>query len=171
MVNFAQSIIFVLNNILSRVTPAPIPEQICPSYDHHSRIRHEGNRLIGMYQLPFQRPVEKCRNFYSHEVEEAIERLRKNIADPDLFRLFANAYPNTLDTMVKWKGFAHERGEDDEGLDETDEDLAFIITGDMCVASRTFIANSTDLIISQKCHVASRFCKSNPLVCACPYSF
>ena len=77
--------------------------------------------------------MEKCRNFYSREVEEAIERGRSKITDPDLFRLFENAYPNTLDTMVKWKGFARERDEEDAIMGETDEDLAFVITGDMCV--------------------------------------
>ena len=97
----------------------------CPSYEYHAKTRHEGNRSTGRLQLPFQRPVRECRNFYSWEVEETIERLRDKIRDPDLFRLFENAYPNTLDTMVKWKGFARENGI------ETDEDLSFVITGDM----------------------------------------
>ena len=47
-----------------------------------------------------------CRTYYSHEVEDAIERLKPTIKDPDLFQLFENAFPNTLDTAVRWKGFA-----------------------------------------------------------------
>ena len=42
------------------------------------------------------------------------------IADPDLARLFENAYPNTLDTTVRW----HVDG----GADEAQ---SFIVTGDI----------------------------------------
>ena len=113
------------------VHSAPIAiseESTCPPYGFHSRQRHEGNRSIGLHELPYQRPTVNCRKFTSPEVEESIHRLKGKIQDPDLFRLFENAYPNTLDTAILWTGFAYEKGSETK---YTDEDLAFVITGDM----------------------------------------
>ena len=84
--------------------PVPLAAQRCPNYAHYATQR------------------------YSQEVEDAIARLKPKIRDPDLFRLFENSFPNTLDTAVRWKGFAW--AEEKEGI-FTDEDLAFVITGDM----------------------------------------
>lgn len=56
--------------------------------------------------LPMQRPEPDCRMFVVEEVEETINEMRRAIADPDLFRLFENCFPNTLDTAVKWHGLA-----------------------------------------------------------------
>ena len=72
--------------------------------------------------------MKECRTYHSQEVEDAIEHMHSKIQDPDLYRLFENAFPNTLDTAVKWKGFAWNNETEGE---ETDEDLAFVITGDM----------------------------------------
>ena len=113
------------------IQSAPVPvsdEPTCPPYGYHSRQRHEGNRSTGLHELPYQRPAVDCRKFVSREVEESILRLKEKIQDPDLFRLFENAYPNTLDTAILWTGFAYEKGSETK---YTDEDLAFVITGDM----------------------------------------
>jgi meiotically up-regulated gene 157 (Mug157) protein len=74
------------------------------------------------YKLAYQRPTVDCRTFTSQGLEDAIYRLESKIKDPDLYRLFQNAYPNTLDTAIKWKGHAADNG---------DEELTFIITGDI----------------------------------------
>lgn len=118
-------------------TPTPILDP-CPNYASYSRIRHPDNLSAGRYQLPFQRPSKECRTYFSEEVEDAIERMQSRIQDPDLFRLFENAFPNTLDTMVRWKGFARAN---ETGGEETDEDLAFVITGDMYAITLHIIDN------------------------------
>ena len=92
----------------------------CPIYADFVNTRHEPFST-GRFNLPYQRPIPQCRTFRSPEVEDAIARLEATIADPDLFRIFENAFPNTLDTTVKWRGFA-------EG---TDEELTFVVTGDI----------------------------------------
>lgn len=127
-------IIFSSWLLVALVYGAPLREEICPDYNQYAHQRHLGNRSLGRHQLPFQRPLPKCRTLYSKEVEEAIERLRPKIADPDLFRLFENSYPNTLDTMVKWKGFAWVNETEGDAAGFTDEDLAFVITGDMYIS-------------------------------------
>ena len=120
----ALCILNILTVSLVTAAPVPLPND-CPSYDYHAKIRHEARRSAGRYALPLQRPLEKCRTYVSWEVEDCISQMRSKIKDPDLFRLFENSFPNTLDTMIKWKGFAMENDT------ETDEDLAFVITGDM----------------------------------------
>lgn len=93
----------------------------CPEdYTDWANVSHEPFSS-GKYQLGYQRPPPDCRTFVSEDVENAIEEMKEAIADPDLFRLFENCYPNTLDTTVKWRGTARD----------SDEELTFVITGDM----------------------------------------
>ena len=48
-----------------------------------------------------RRPAPKDRRFVSAAVETEIARVSALIADPELAWLFANCYPNTLDTTVE----------------------------------------------------------------------
>jgi meiotically up-regulated gene 157 (Mug157) protein len=56
----------------------------------------------GSLELPFQRPSKYCRTFESPLVEKVIEDMNERLVDKDLARLFENAFPNTLDTTVRW---------------------------------------------------------------------
>ncbi|KAK2626807.1 hypothetical protein QTJ16_003982 [Diplocarpon rosae] len=113
---------------LSLSSPSPMKE--CIGYERLQKLRQkpfsEGSR-----QFPYSRPSPECRTFKSPAMEKLIEKMKGLIKDPDLFRLFENSYPNTLDTMIKWRGYAKEPG--DGGLEEktTDEELTYVITGDI----------------------------------------
>jgi len=68
-----------------------------------------------------RRPAPTERKFTSPAVEETLQRVKSQIADPELGWLFENCYPNTLDTTVH---FSPDGG--DEGGPDT-----FVITGDI----------------------------------------
>jgi uncharacterized protein len=55
-------------------------------------------------------------------MEDVVNQVKSEIADPDLSRLFENAFPYTFDTTIKWHGYAQNNSE---------EELTFIITGDI----------------------------------------
>ncbi|KAI5923028.1 hypothetical protein F4810DRAFT_711071 [Camillea tinctor] len=95
--------------------------QRCQSYTSYSQSRHQPYSE-GVYELAYQRPDPACRTFNSSLVEDAILRMKNQTTDPDLFRLFENTFPNTLDAAIKWRGVA---------ANNSDEELAFIITGDI----------------------------------------
>ncbi len=65
-----------------------------------------------------KRPAPTDRRFHSPAVEEAIARVSKQIADPELALIFSNCLPNTLDTTVTPGTY---RGKPD----------TFVITGDI----------------------------------------
>ncbi|KAF2845666.1 glycoside hydrolase family 125 protein [Plenodomus tracheiphilus IPT5] len=93
----------------------------CPDYIDYAKEVHEPPSA-GKFKLAYQRPTEECRTFKSPGLEDTVKRMESVIRDPDLYRLFQNAYPNTLDTAIKWKGYA---------ADNAEEELTFIITGDI----------------------------------------
>ncbi|KAF6220277.1 hypothetical protein HO133_003409 [Letharia lupina] len=131
-----------------------LKQKACPQYANWAR-QSDGKELSeGRYQLPFQRPSDECRTFYSQEVEDAIERLRPKIADPDLFRLFENAFPNTLDTAVKWKGFAWK--------DEQEGDSANQILSYLPVLQASEDPNSLAALFRGVINVQSRYIKITP---------
>ncbi|KAK0615197.1 hypothetical protein B0T17DRAFT_541321 [Bombardia bombarda] len=93
----------------------------CPDYSSYSQARHEPYST-GKYALSYQRPSPECRTFNSATIESLIANISSYITDPDLYRLFQNSYPNTLDTAIKWHGTA---------ANNSAEELTFIITGDI----------------------------------------
>ncbi|KAL2162545.1 hypothetical protein VTH06DRAFT_7459 [Thermothelomyces fergusii] len=93
----------------------------CPDYSPYARSRHEPFSG-GRYALSYMRPAAACRTFNSSTVERVIADMAEVISDPDLFRLFENTFPNTLDTAIRWRGHA---------ADNPAEELAFVITGDI----------------------------------------
>ena len=62
--------------------------------------------------LPYRHPEERCRAFEVPEVDAVIREIKCEVADPKLFRLFENTFPNTLDTTVLWKWFSEENLEE-----------------------------------------------------------
>lgn len=84
----------------------------CPDYTTYYTQTHPPFSE-GKYQLSYQRPDPACRKFNLSDAEAAIEGMRGVVKDPDLFRLFENAFPNTLDTTVSWKGCAADNPEEE----------------------------------------------------------
>ena len=93
----------------------------CPDYSSYSTQAH-APLSNGVYHLSYMRPDPACRTFNLSEVESTITSMATSISDPDLYRLFLNAFPNTLDTAIRWKGVA---------ADNAEEELTFVITGDI----------------------------------------
>lgn len=86
----------------------------------------------GPLALPYQRPSVRCRTFSSPVVEKIINDVTVRMENKDLARLFENAFPNTLDTTVRW----HDDGSSsNHRIDELDEvwegPQSFIVTGDI----------------------------------------
>ncbi|KAI1172091.1 glycoside hydrolase family 125 protein [Nemania sp. FL0916] len=93
----------------------------CPDYSDYSQQPHQPFSA-GKYNLSQMRPEPACRKFVLPEVEQTIDEMKDLVKDPDLFRLFENTFPNTLDTTISWKGFANNG---------TEEELTFVTTGDI----------------------------------------
>jgi hypothetical protein len=119
----------------------------CPDYSQYSKEYH-APFSAGRYNLSYMRPEPACRTFESSLVEDTIVHMKSVITDPDLYRLFQNSFPNTLDTAIKWRGFA---------ANNSREELTFLITGDINV-SFPCIHNNLGLT-HETGHVAPRFCE------------
>ncbi|KAL8666337.1 MAG: hypothetical protein Q9202_001608 [Teloschistes flavicans] len=108
----------------------------CPDYRHYSMMPHRPLSK-GPLALPYQRPAPNCRTFTSSLVEKVIDDLTAKMEDNDLARIFENAFPNTLDTTVRWhvdgsskKAQRYRNSEiGDEG--HWDGAQSFIVTGDI----------------------------------------
>ncbi|PHH59326.1 hypothetical protein CDD81_3376 [Ophiocordyceps australis] len=107
-------------SLVALLVEAAIPAD-CPKYDDYAARRHPPYSP-GSFQYPSQRPDVRCRTYLVPEVEETIEGVRGQIADADLHRLFANTWPNTVDTTILWHGVSAENA---------DQELAFVSTGDI----------------------------------------
>ncbi|CAI6335362.1 unnamed protein product [Periconia digitata] len=101
----------------------------CPIYTNYANARHEPFST-GRWNLSSMRPIPPCRTFYSEDMEREVERIKGVIVDPDLFRLFENAWPSTLDTTIGWKGLSNVT-EKEDGQMEDPAELSFVITGDI----------------------------------------
>ncbi|KAM3443976.1 hypothetical protein NHJ13734_001700 [Beauveria thailandica] len=88
----------------------------CPDYNTYAQQPH-APYSGGPLKLPYMRPSAECRTFKSPAVEKVIEDMKARLKNPDLARLFENAFPSTLDTTVKYF--------------DPSANLAFIITGDI----------------------------------------
>ena len=115
---------FAMTLFLSFLLPFVLAQEVnltCPDYTVYADERH-GPFSEGAYNLSYQRVDTRCRTFNSSKVEDTIRQMKGKIADPDLYRLFENSFPNTFDTAIKWRGHAANNSE---------EELTFIITGDI----------------------------------------
>ncbi|KAL2756558.1 glycoside hydrolase family 125 protein [Sodiomyces alcalophilus JCM 7366] len=102
----------------------------CVSHERWMKTR-PGPASEGKRRFPYMRPPPHCRTFTLPALESLIEEVKTVIHDPDLARLFENAYPMTLDTMVRWRGYANESDPDTGESRRTDQELAYIVTGDI----------------------------------------
>ncbi|MCJ1316107.1 hypothetical protein MMC15_001427 [Xylographa vitiligo] len=108
----------------------------CPGYQHYAVFPHRP-LSEGPLALPYQRPSLRCRTFTSALVEKVIDDVTSRMKDKDLARLFENAFPNTLDTTVRWHvdgtqkktKAKHYVGESSNGAWEGPQ--SFIVTGDI----------------------------------------
>ncbi|KAJ5770283.1 uncharacterized protein N7511_002334 [Penicillium nucicola] len=94
------SLLGLANALPGRDDPA-ILKRACPDYVSYASTPH-APYSEGPLKLPFQRPAEACRTFSSPAVEKVIDDITARLTDKDLAQLFRNAYPNTLDTTIKW---------------------------------------------------------------------
>ena len=79
-----------------------------------------GTLSLSAQEYRSQRPAEQDRLFRSEAVEAKILEVQRMLTNPRLAWMFANCFPNTLDTTV------HFRTDEEDGMDDT-----FVYTGDI----------------------------------------
>ena len=79
-----------------------------------------GTMSLSAQEYKSQRPAEQDRLFRSEAVEAKILEVQRMLTNPRLAWMFANCFPNTLDTTV------HFRTDEEDGMDDT-----FVYTGDI----------------------------------------
>lgn len=79
-----------------------------------------GTITLSAQDYECQRPAPQDRLFHSEAVEAKIAKVQELLTNPRLAWMFANCYPNTLDTTV------HFRKDEEDGMDDT-----FVYTGDI----------------------------------------
>ncbi|PWY70675.1 DUF1237 domain protein [Aspergillus eucalypticola CBS 122712] len=78
-----------------------ILRRACPDYTSYASTGH-APYSGGPLNLPYQRPAAECRTFVSNAVEQVIDDVTSRMVDKDMAQLFRNAFPNTLDTTIRW---------------------------------------------------------------------
>lgn len=106
MVTRPLGMLLLILSLAAFLASAQLVPPECPDYGSYSNRRH-APFSEGVFQLSYQRPEPRCRTFNLTEVEETITSMKEDVKDPDLFRLFENCFPNTLDTAITWKGVAN----------------------------------------------------------------
>ena len=79
-----------------------------------------GTLSLSAQEYKSQRPAEQDRLFRSEAVEAKILEVQRMLTNPRLAWMFANCFPNTLDTTVYF------RTDEEDGMDDT-----FVYTGDI----------------------------------------
>ncbi|KAI9713437.1 MAG: hypothetical protein M1820_000819 [Bogoriella megaspora] len=110
-------------------------KDICPAYEKYAKYQHHPYS-DGPMKLPFQRPAPRCRTFESQLVEQVITEVTGKMKDKDLARIFENAFPNTVDTTVRWHVDGTQKNKQQALLHWGDKSKwqgaqSFIVTGDI----------------------------------------
>ncbi|PBP21896.1 hypothetical protein BUE80_DR007306 [Diplocarpon rosae] len=118
------------------LNPDPNYAHACPDFKKYAAFPHRPYSE-GPLALPFQRPSIHCRTFISPLVEKVIEDVTTRMVDKDLARLFENAFPNTLDTTIRWhvdgqtKHTELKRSPSSKDSGKWDGPQSFVVTGDI----------------------------------------
>ncbi|KAL4916576.1 hypothetical protein BDW62DRAFT_103487 [Aspergillus aurantiobrunneus] len=109
-----------------------ILRRACPDYLTYYTVPHPPYSG-GPLNLPFQRPAIECRTFNSSVVEQVIDDVTSRMVDLDLAQIFRNAFPNTLDTTIRWHtdGSTTAAGKSKRQNEQWEGPQTFIVTGDI----------------------------------------